>query len=63
MAILKEYRGMYPRIGRNVYLADDAVLMMTALGCWGGRPEYERDRTADLGQHCVRVGMGVALRV
>ena len=27
MAILKEYRGMYPRIGRNVYLADDAVLI------------------------------------
>lgn len=27
MAILKEYRGMYPKVGSNVYLADDAVLI------------------------------------
>ena len=27
MAILKEYRGMYPKIGENVYLADDVVLI------------------------------------
>jgi carbonic anhydrase/acetyltransferase-like protein (isoleucine patch superfamily) len=27
MAILKEYRGLYPRIGKNVYLADDVVLV------------------------------------
>lgn len=27
MAILKEYRGLSPRIGRNVYLADNVVLI------------------------------------
>jgi carbonic anhydrase/acetyltransferase-like protein (isoleucine patch superfamily) len=27
MAILKEYRGLYPKVGRNVYLADDVVLV------------------------------------
>lgn len=27
MAILRPYRGMEPRIGRNVYLADDVVLV------------------------------------
>ena len=27
MAILKAYRGMYPKIGANVYLADDVVLI------------------------------------
>ena len=26
MAILKEYRGLYPKVGNNVYLADDVVL-------------------------------------
>lgn len=27
MAILKEFRGLYPKVGRNVYLADDVVLI------------------------------------
>jgi len=27
MAILKEYRGLYPKVGNNVYLADDVVLI------------------------------------
>jgi carbonic anhydrase/acetyltransferase-like protein (isoleucine patch superfamily) len=27
MAILKEYRGLYPKVGNNVYLADDVVLV------------------------------------
>lgn len=27
MAILREYRGLYPKIGANVYLADDVVLI------------------------------------
>lgn len=27
MAILKEFRGLYPRIGTNVYLADNVVLI------------------------------------
>lgn len=27
MAILKEFRGLYPKVGRNVYLSDDVVLV------------------------------------
>ncbi len=27
MAILREFRGLYPRVGNNVYLADDVVLI------------------------------------
>ena len=27
MAIIKEYRGLYPKVGQNVYLADDVVLV------------------------------------
>lgn len=27
MAILKEFRGLYPKVGSNVYLADDVVLV------------------------------------
>ena len=27
MAILKEFRGLYPKVGQNVYLADDVVLI------------------------------------
>lgn len=27
MAILKEFRGLYPKVGKNVYLADDVVLI------------------------------------
>ena len=27
MAILKEYRGLYPKVGNNVYLADNVVLV------------------------------------